>query len=390
MNERVYTRGAPSGSGAPSRRSSNKLQSHDSSTSITSNKTASSSSTGTSSSNLSTLSSLSDVEEAEAHQPVINSAQRPLPTALQYSSSSNASGNGSGVGIDSSSSGAHQSDGGPQSRNPYAGLSTMSLGLRGFSNSILSPAQRLAKDSLPSPPATTQGGESERGSIGSANSQNTTAKKVSSAFTIRTSLRLDDTHPAFSNADAQTTIRGSPANLSSSRSGTSSTSRRIPASLETARPEAGLRYDHNTPSPVNRYSLEAGTTAESSSSSLARSRSRSPLVETSSRQSSSKGSSEVDSPSQKNLNLPNPRSSTSPTSRGAPSSRGDVSPAHQLSRSSSFESHHSSHTPQPPTSSSNKGKGREDVLSVPAKTPSMNSNKIRKASEIARQRVRVR
>lgn len=51
------------------------------------------------------------------------------------------------------------------------GLGTHTLGLRSFSNSggrVLSPAQRIAKDSLPSPPATSRGAESERGSIGSA------------------------------------------------------------------------------------------------------------------------------------------------------------------------------------------------------------------------------
>lgn len=74
------------------------------------------------------------------------------------------------TGITEATSTTHAGD--PSNAASNRAYSTMSLGLRSFSNPphALTPAQRLAKDSLPSPPATSKGGESEQGSIGSANS----------------------------------------------------------------------------------------------------------------------------------------------------------------------------------------------------------------------------
>lgn len=138
-----------------------------------------------------------------------------------------------------------------------AKYSTATLGLRSFSNTILSPAQRLAKESLPSPPATS----SERGSIGSAGtntSSQTSIERNASIRKSRPSLPMEALTAHSLDADLAT------------KSASSSSRTNGPATKLDA---PSLNAVTGTPSPMPR------TGSSNTATTLQRSRSRSPLAE---------------------------------------------------------------------------------------------------------------
>ena len=160
MNERVFQREAVSS--PPSLHSRHSSVSNDSASTSTSTST---------SSNLS-ISALED--ELSTEDPADFSPLRQVP-------------------IEATANGAGTASLSMRERQQSGGYSTATLGLRSFSQqgsvtgrkSPLSPAQRLAKESLPSPPATSRGeGESERGSMGSGNSANLVAALERSSSTM--------------------------------------------------------------------------------------------------------------------------------------------------------------------------------------------------------------
>lgn len=351
MNDRVYSSREQNASRLSITCNRAQLQSHDSSNSIISNPTSSSSSSS-SSSNLSNL-SLSDIEEADQ-----------LPASASTVRAAN---------VSEDATGNRPSSSRPPARTAYSGLSTVGIGFRGFQNTILSPAQRIAKDSLPSPPATNREGESEQGSIGSARGQ-TSARREHGNSNTRSTTATQSHMPSDKRlTDAYATIRRSPVNA------TLADQQAYP-NLVTA--------EHDTHHAQNTYQFNASSSAgrspltysrSSSSSANTRSRSVSPLATL------------VDLPSTSNLHRSSPREPSNTGSNKVKDTRSsefreDLSHnASQLSRTSST----SSHTSQVISSMADlKGKGREIAPTSVERKPSISASKIREASKASRARVR--
>ena len=220
MNDRTYGQSGSSGSSSRPSINPNQLSRHGS---LATNSSSSSS-------NLSSLGALTDSSESGAEDPADASPLRSTVTRsdakqnAQYAARPN--------------------------------YSAATVGLRSFSNTILSPAQRLAKDSLPSPPATS----SERGSIGSAGTNN-------SQPGIERSGSVRRTRPSLPMASLQAEMP--PEDLATTP--VSSTLRKARPSLQLDTPPLGNLT--GTPSPMPRSThVDVGST-------LQRSRSRSPLAE---------------------------------------------------------------------------------------------------------------
>lgn len=332
------------------------LPSRTTSRSINSNATGSSSSSSSSSSNLSNLSilsNLSDLEKAEAH-------------AANTSSATTRSAAAEGLGNRSASSSHREA---PPNARTYSGLSTFSVGIRGFQSNILSPAQRVAKESLPSPPATSKGGESERGSIGSAQGQTSAALKDTESKGKRPSLLLDEMQP-YSRHDAQATIRRSPVNA-------------FPAAHERVETDPVIKLSESRSfrissphSPTSDHE-PVSSPKDKTLSTLSRSRSRSPLI----------GLNGVsDAETSFHAKGDNMSSNLDKLSLSGNSENGDQNQraSATLSRTSSMASSLSRQSASGPT---DKGKGREESHSPVTRKASISANKIRKASEASRARV---
>lgn len=352
MNERVYSReraSSPLASAGSRHRS--QLQTRDSSNSITSNTTSSSSSS--TSSNLSNL-SLTDIEEADQ-----------LPSNITVGAAADVSADAT-IGSRASQR--------PPARTAYSGLSTVGIGFRGFqNNSILSPAQRIAKESLPSPPATSKGGESERGSIGSAQGQTGSSerKQEQASKNKRLNLALDDMQ-AYSSEEAYATIRRSPVNTNS----------------------VGERAQHDQVTAYSdsaQYKRESSihqSTSHTSPSSLSRSvspsthlqlRSVSPLVATNS-PSSAASSGSLPAAGHSRTRYSEPQTAQQLEESGSLPSYSDKT----LSRAGSTSSV-SSHDGR--VTVDYKGKGREDAPLKVERKPSISASKIRQASKASRAKV---
>lgn len=348
MNDRVYSTREQRVGPLASTGSSAQLQSHDSSNSITSN-IPSSSSSSSSSSNLSNL-SLSDIEEADQ-----------LPVTASTVRAANVSEDATG----------NRASSRPPARTAYSGLSTVGIGFRGFQNTILSPAQRIAKDSLPSPPATNREGESERGSIDSARRQ-TGTRHHDSSNTRESSTTQGHMQSSRNSDDPYATIRRSPVNSSLANQ---------QASPDLVIVEHGTHHarktQHSDTISPNARSSRTHSQSSSSSGSL-RSRSVSPLATIGTQTSAF-------------------HMDQSPQVRGV---AGSVQPkgtimshrpesassanGKQLSRTASTTSNASRQTSDMNVS---KGKGRELTSLGVERKPSITASKIREASQASRARV---
>ncbi|KAK9893794.1 hypothetical protein P389DRAFT_108708 [Cystobasidium minutum MCA 4210] len=346
------------------------LPSRTSSRSINSNATggtATSSSSSSSSSNLSGLSNVSDLEEAESSQP---------NKSTSSSSSTRPAGAGGEVGNRSTAS-SHTAVGQrppsqPTNARAYSGLSTISVGIRSFQSNILSPAQRIAKESLPSPPATSKGGESERGSIGSAQGQTNAALRDTELKGKRPSLHLDDMLP-YTREDAQATIRRSPVNAFPAGHKQHAAD---PVTSQGATFSRGSS-SNQTPSPRSTQQLTLYST-EANSLALSRSRSRSPLLNLKREYDTSSGSPNAAESS---------RSSKSETTSNVNKDDALADPYHSatIRRTTSTAS---SLSRQETPGSNDKGKGREEPSTSPvSRKASISASKIRKAGEASRARI---
>lgn len=359
MNDRVYTRENASSSPA-ARPSRTQLHSHNSTTSITSNPTSSSSSSSTSS-NLSNL-SLSDVEEAD-HLPAGASPQQPAGVSPSDAVTGNRS--------------SHR----PPARTAYSGLSTIGVGIRGFQNSILSPAQRIAKESVPSPPATSKGGESERGSIGSAQGQTAAGdQRLQDSRNRRPNIPLNDMR-APSSHDSYATIRKSPVAI------TPAAGQQYGSDLVTSYPQSTQATTRRTPFPVpsssSKHRPNLNTSSSSSSSNRSDRLSSSPVFPK--RSQSSLQHIQNDTPS--DYTPSHERLDSSANSNDSSHIRAQMTMNGDSLRRTSSSTSRSSHDGSDLTDY--KGKGKENIPSPIERKPSISAKKIRQASEASRARVGV-